>query len=388
MKAAVVGNAFRTNPETGAGREEFPVTEKYVYFDHAGVGPLTRCALSAMTGSLRSQAHNGSLDHPRLHEIAEEARAQFAGLIGAESRQIGYVPSTSAGISLIARGLRLRPGDEVVAPAVDFPSAVLPWLLLEKEGVTVRRVDAERGQLTSQTLIDAISPRTRVISTSWIQFSSGARLDLQHLGEACRKKDVLLVVDGMQGVGAARIDVSALPIDALVTQSYKWLLGPQGIGWLYMSDRLSAMTELTGAGVRTGPPRESYCDHRLEPRADVGRFETGILDFHAIVGAMTSQRLLLDIGIEKIESRLIELGDRLRHGLAGAACQVLGGGASTGLRSSIVSFRHPRKNAQEVCDALLRANVVTSVRENHVRVSPHFYNTDQEVDQFLRLLAG
>jgi selenocysteine lyase/cysteine desulfurase len=367
-------------------REQFPVTASYAYLDHASVGPLSRPALDTMTGSLASQASRGSLDHPQLHEMAEDARGRFATLIGTSPRQIAYVPSTSAGISMIASGLDLKAGDEVVAPAIEFPSAVLPWVLLGEKGVVLRRIPCQDGQVSIDALLDACNRRTRVISTSWIQFSSGFRLDLLALGDACRKRGIFLVIDGMQGVGALDIDVGSLPIDALVTQSYKWLLGPQGVGWLYMSERLSAATGLTAAGVRTREPRESYFDHALQPRDCVARFESGILDFHAIGGATASQGLLMDVGMSAVEDAVIELGDRLRAGLSRMGCGVLGGAKTSGLRSQIVAFKHPRRSAQECVDALLARGVVTSVRENHVRVSPHFYNTPPEIDLLLSVL--
>ncbi|HEX2831007.1 MAG TPA: aminotransferase class V-fold PLP-dependent enzyme [Burkholderiales bacterium] len=362
------------------------MTASYAYLDHASVGPLSCPALETMTASLGSQARRGSLDHPQLHETAEDARGRFAKLTGASPRQIAYVPSTSAGISMIASGLDLRDGDEVVAPAIEFPSAVLPWVVLRDKGVVLRRIPCPDGQVSIDTLLDACNRRTRVISTSWVQFSSGFRLDLRALGEACRKRDIFLVVDGMQGVGALDIDVGSLPVDALVTQSYKWLLGPQGVGWLYMSERLSAATGLTAAGVRTREPRESYFDHVLQPRDCVARFESGILDFHAIGGATASQCLLMEVGIPAVEDAVVELGDRLRVGLSRMGCSVFGGAKTSGLRSQIVAFKHPRRPAQECVDALLARGVVTSVRENHVRVSPHFYNTPQEIDLLLSVL--
>lgn len=368
-------------------RAEFPITAKYAYLDHANVAPLPQRTVVSIAESLASQATEGSLIHLRLHEIAEEARAEFATLIGAKPGNVGYVASTSAGISLIAQGLKLKAGDEVVVPAIDFPSAVLPWVLLERGGVIVHRVQCVNGRVAVQDLINAFTARTRVVSTSWVQFSSGYKLDLEKLGDACRKRGIFLIVDGMQGVGAIQINVSQLPIDALITQGYKWLVGPQGIGWLYMTDVLSAATELTAAGVRTSLPRESYYDHRLEPRKDVTRFESGILNFHGIVGAMTSQKLLMEIGLPEIEAKVIDLSDRLRHGLTAAGCEVIGATDSDAARSQIVAFRHPQRNSQELNSALLRSSIVTSVRENCIRVSPHFYNTNQEIDSLLRLLS-
>lgn len=367
-------------------RAEFPVVSQYAYLDHANVGPLPSTAVEAITKTLTAQARTGSIYHATLHDIAEKARGQFAALVSAAPSQIAYVPSTASGVSIVSQGLDWREGDEVIVPAIDYPSAVLPWVVLKGKGVVVRRVPCQRGVVAVEELLAACNSRTRVISTSWVQFSSGYRLDLGKLGEECHKRGIVLVVDGMQGVGALDINVNTLPIDALVTQSYKWLLGPQGVGWLYLSERLFNMTGLSAAGVRTNVPRESYFDHRLEPRPDVARFETGILNFHGIAGAMASQEMIMEIGVPNVEARVLELADRLRAGLLAIGCELSGTGSGRD-RSQIVVFRHPRKSAQECHEHLLQKGIVTSVREGCVRASPHFYNSHAEIDQMVRLLS-
>jgi len=367
-------------------RQEFAVTERYAYFDHASVGPTPRRAVEAVTRSLEGQASRGSLDHPALHQLADETRAEYAAFIGARPDSVAHVSNTSVAISLIARGLDWRAGDEVVVPDIDFPSAVLPWKILERHGVAVRTLPCPDGRVDVARLIEMIGARTRVVCVSWVQFSSGHRLDLARLGEACRRKDVFLVVDGAQGVGALRMDVSALPVDALVTHGYKWLLGPQGVGWLYMSDALTAATELSAAGIRSMTPRESYFDHAYVPRTDAARFETGILNFHGIAGARASLGLLREVGIANIEARVTALSARLAAGLLAAGCEVKGGADRSEFRSGILAMRPPGGDARGCQARLLDAGVVTSLREGWVRISPHFYNTEDEVNQLLALL--
>jgi selenocysteine lyase/cysteine desulfurase len=194
-------------------------------------------------------------------------------------------------------------------------------------------------------------------------------------------------VDGMQGVGAIPIDLSGLPVDAFATQSYKWLLSPHGVGWLYLRDELLNQLRLSGAGMRTVSPRESYLDHRFELRKDAQRFESGIMNFHGMAGAVTSVRLLTAIGIEKIEYRLRALTCQLAEGLRKLGCTVLGHPGDTIHGSGIVVFAHPRVNPQDCHRRLMDAKIVTSVRGNGVRVSPHFYNTEDEIDCVLSVLA-
>jgi cysteine desulfurase/selenocysteine lyase len=368
-------------------RSEFAVTESYIYLDHAGVGPTPQRTLQALSDSFQRQARRGSLEHPWLHEQAEEARHDYAMFIGARADQIGHVGSTSAGISLVAAGLSWQAGDEVVVPAIDFPSAVLPWVMLEPRGVIIRRVPCEDGRVEIDRLLDACNARTRVMCVSWVQFSSGFKLDLQRLGEACRKRGIFLIVDAIQGVGALQINVAALPIDALVTHSYKWLVGPQGVGWLYVADTLSDHLGLSAAGLRTVGPRESYFDHRFDMNRTVARFETGILNFHGIVGARASLSLLRDVGTDAIENRIHELIARIFAGLQTLGYEVKGGADRAQFQSGILAFNHPRYDAVACREALLREGIVTSAREEYVRVAPHFYTSFADVDTFLTRLS-
>jgi selenocysteine lyase/cysteine desulfurase len=362
-------------------RAEFAVTGRYAYFDHASVGPTPRRSVAAVTRSLEGQAARGSLDHPALHQLADDTRAEYAAFIGTAPERVAHASSTSAAISLVARGLDWRAGDEVLVPEIDFPSAVLPWKMLEAQGVAVRALPCADGRVDADALIAAIGDRTRVVCASWVQFSSGHRLDLARVGEACRAKGVFFVVDGAQGVGALLINVSALPVDALVTHGYKWLLGPQGVGWLYLNERLSAALRPSVAGIRGMTPRESYFDHTYAPRADAARFETGILNFHGIAGARASLGLLGEVGIDAIETRLSTLTARLAERLLAAGCEVKGGADRTAFRSGIVVMRPPGGDAAGCQARLLEAGFVTSLREGWVRISPHFYNTEDEIDR-------
>jgi selenocysteine lyase/cysteine desulfurase len=364
-------------------REEFAVTGRYAYFDHASVGPTPRRSVEAVTRSLEGQAARGSLDHPALHQLADDTRNEYAAFIGAPAERVAHASSTSAAISLIARGLDWRAGDEVLAPEIDFPSAVLPWKMLEAQGVAVRTLPCPDGRVDADALIAAVGARTRVVCASWVQFSSGHRLDLARVGEACRAKGVFFVVDGAQGVGALRMNVAALPVDALVTHGYKWLLGPQGVGWLYLNEKLGAVLRPSVAGIRGMAPRDSYFDHTYAPRADAARFETGILNFHGIAGARASLGLLRDVGIDAIEARVTALTARLAEKLLAAGCAVKGGADRAAFRSGVLAMRPPNGDAAGCQARLLDAGVVTSLREGWVRVSPHFYNTEDEIERLV-----
>ena len=369
-------------------RRAFAVTDALIYLDHASVGPLPRAAVNAVTASLQEQARSGSIVHGKLHEAAEELRGHFARFVGAAPDQVAAVPSTAAGISTIAMGLDWRHGDNVVVPEIDFPSVVFPWMVLADRGVEVRRTPCTRGTVQIKSLLDSTNARTRVIAVSWVQFSSGFRTDLKELGEACGRRGILLVVDGMQGVGALRLNISSLPVDVLATQSYKWLLSPQGVGWLYIRGELLNRIKLSAAGVRTVGHRNSFLNHTFDLAPSARRFESGILNFHGMSGAAASLRMLSDIGIEKIESRVLGLSRQLAEGLLAQGCRLMGDPLNPEASSGIIVFTHPAYDAATCQRRLADAGIVVSVRENAVRISPHFYNTEHEIDKTLRILSA
>ncbi|SAI59156.1 class-V aminotransferase [Bordetella ansorpii] len=367
-------------------RAEFPVTQELIYLDHASMGPLPARSLETITARLAAQSRRGSLEHPLLHELAETTRAEFAAYIGARADQVAYTPNTSGGLSLLASGLDWREGDEIVVPAIDFPSAVLPWMTLQRHGVRVHRVPCDDGRVDAQQLLAACTPRTRLVCASWVQFSSGCVLDVVQLGEACRQRGILFVVDGIQAVGALDVNVAGLPIDALATHSYKWLLGPQGVGWLYLADNLRDQLALPGAGPRSVVPREAYADFELDPLPGAARLETGILPFHLIAGAAASLKLLRAARAQGAAARLLDLTAYLAEGLLRQGHRLRGGKDRGAFRAGIVSFIPPDGDAARCRQYLLDAGIVTSAREGCVRVAPHFYNTEDELDALLARL--
>ncbi|WP_144640868.1 aminotransferase class V-fold PLP-dependent enzyme [Bordetella genomosp. 13] len=378
---------MQTDPDTAFDvarwRAEFPVTQELVYLDHAAMGPLPARTLETITARLAAQSGRGSLEHPLLFDLAETTRAEFAAYIGARPDQIASMPNTSGGLSVLAAGLTWRAGDEVVVPDIDFPSAVLPWLTLQRHGVRVHRVPCEDGRVDAQALLAACTPRTRLVCASWVQFSSGCVLDIVALGEACRKRGILLAVDAIQAVGALDVNVADLPIDALATHSYKWLLGPHGVGWLYVADGLLEQLSQPAAGPRGVVPRDTYAEYALDPLPGVARFETGLLPFPLIAGAATSLKLLRAARAQGAAARLRGLTSHLAEGLLRLGYRLRGGADRTAFGAGIVVFVPPDGDAARCRQHLLDAGIVTSAREGGVRVAPHFYNTEDELDALL-----
>jgi cysteine desulfurase/selenocysteine lyase len=367
-------------------RREFTIVDKCVYLDHATQGPLPKPTVEAMHASIALQATTASLGFTAAHSKVEEVRARFAALIGADCDEIALTSSTAMGINIVAKGLPWQEGNSVVVPAFDFPSNIYPWMHLKTKGVELRRIRPRNGQITVEDLLAACDSSTRVIAVSLVQFSNGSRIDIGELGEVCRSRGILLVVDGMQAVGWANINVHALPIDAMSLQSYKWLLGPFAVGWLYVRRELIDRIEPLAVGSRSMTPQESFLDHRFEFSPTATRYESGVLNIHGVLGAGASIDLLRRIGMSAIETRVLSLADHLADGLVAKNCTIDPAPENRRERSPIVAFRHPLVDARTCHRRLTEAGVGVSLREGAVRVSPHFYNTLDDIERLLDAL--
>jgi selenocysteine lyase/cysteine desulfurase len=404
-----------TLDEIASIRGQFPITERCIYLDHAFVGPLSRDAAEAVKRTTEEHQYSAALAFEKLIGEAEEVRCLFAAFIGADSEEIAMVDTTSMAISIIASGIQWKAGESVVIAENEYLSNVYPWANLARRGVELRKVPCPDSRVTVDALLSACDKTTRVVAVSWVQFANGYRADIAVLGEACRSRGILLVVDANHAVGVLAIDVHNLPIDALATQSFKWLLGPFNVGWLYLRRDLLDMIEPFAVGPLSANPDKSFLRQTLEFRPDAGRFETGVPNLSGIAGVGASLKLLMNVGIEAIEKRVVDLSDYLEEGLRRRDYHVHTVRSDPKERSGILVFRHKRPelalrkvksrlNDNDVgrskgldrrgsdllhlglLHELLAQGIIISMRENALRVSPHFYNTEREIDQLLEVL--
>ena len=243
------------------------------------------------------------------------------------------------------------------------------------------------GQINIRELVELCDARTRIVAISAVQFWSGFRADLAALAERLGGRDVLLVVDGIQGVGALEFDLTRVSVDFLSAGAQKWLLGPIGIGFAYVStrmqERMRPITIGTDSVVRDG----EYFDYDLTFRPDARRYEEAAPNYPGILGLGAAANLLLRAGKQQVESTILRLADRLREELPGRGYTLVFSPSKLE-RSGIVSFRHPRMVPAELHQRLRDAGVVVSLRADFLRASPHFYNTDEDISRLLDALPG
>jgi selenocysteine lyase/cysteine desulfurase len=370
-----------------AFRSLFPVTRSWAFLGHAAVAPLPRPAADAIREWADDAAANGVATEARWLARVEEVRRAFGALLGCDPLDVAFVKNTSEGVCFVAEGLGWRSGDNVVTAEEEYPANVYPWMNLAGKGVELRRVPSRQGRVELADLGDAMDARTRLVSLSFVEFASGFRNDLAAVAELCRRREALFFVDAIQGLGALPLDVQALGIDFLAADGHKWLLGPEGAGVFYARrDRVELLHPISvGWHSVVGAWDFSTIDFRLKPHA--GRWESGTFNIAGIVGLGASLDLLQQAGVTAVGERILELTDRLceRAPRAGWAVYSSRHGDE---RSGIVSLRPPEgRSPRDAAKWLRGQGVIVNHRAGRLRVSPHAYNTADEIDRLVELLG-
>ena len=361
-------------------REEFPSSKTRVHMNHAGLSPLplrVARALGSFAEEALQLAPGASAGWERR---AEEVREAFARLIGARACEVAFVRNTSDGLSLVAFGLDWRDGDNVVALADEYPSNVYPWWALRRFGVATRMVERPGSRFGADDVRPLIDRRTRLLAVSAVDWQTGFRPDLAALATLCRERDVLFVVDGIQSVGALKTDVHAEGIDCLAAGGHKWLLAPEGSGALFVSQRIVDRFQPPQAGWKCVTDADRYLPYHFDWRADAGRFEAGTASHVNILALGAALELLLEVGPEHIEARVLDVVGQLTDGLARRGAEIVGPWRGRE-RSAIMNFR--LGDTVALAAALGRAGIIARERRGGVRLAPHFYNDESDVARVL-----
>jgi selenocysteine lyase/cysteine desulfurase len=367
-------------------RNLFPVTQNYVYLNHAAVAPISLPVYQAMERHARALRESGAVHFRAWLAAVRRVRTLAAQLINAEPEEIAFAPNTSAGLAMIANGLEWRAGDNLVTADCEFPANVVPWMRIKREfEVEVRMARERAGRLETEEILGLIDDRTRVVSLSFVEFASGFRNDLEAIGRYCRERDLLFVVDAIQGLGALKLDVEACSIDALSADAHKFLLGPDGAALFYVSRRAMERVKPTLAGWLSVANPEDYLNYDQPFAPGARRFESGALNTAGVLGLGAAIELLLQVGVEKIESHLLELGDYLCERLVERGYQVISS-RRAGEKSAVICCRHERHPAEKLYQLLNERRIITTPRLGRLRISPHFYNTRAEIEQLIEAL--
>jgi cysteine desulfurase/selenocysteine lyase len=367
---------------------EFPWTGATTYLNNASIGPLperTRLALDAFN-SRRTAPH--LLPDSELRGALTAGRAAAAALIGASADEIALCPNTSVGINIAARCLPLEPGDVVLVSDREFPANVYPWLALKDRGVRAELapVTAEGWPDEAWLLERLTDPRVRVLAVSFVQFSNGYRADLDRLSAACRANDAYIVVDAIQGLGNCVLDVRDTPLDIVATGAQKWLLSPWGSGFTYVRRDLVAMLEPHAVGWLSFEGTDDYSNlvkYSDTLRGDARRFEVGTIPFQDVAGMTASLGLLAELGVDAIQSWTLSLAEPVLKWARNRGVAITSP-CDEAHRSAIVCIAP--EDPVAAFRRLKSAGVVCSLREGSIRLSPHCYNTLEEMEKVVEIL--
>lgn len=365
-------------------RSHFPVTQRWAFFDHAAVAPLSQPARNAMRIWVDDLTDNGVVSDAKWQKRIAEVRRTAGTLINADPQDIAFVKNTSEGIGIIAEGIRWRAGDNVVTAQEEYPANLYPWMNLGERGVELRTVASRDGRLLIDDIRAAMDTRTRVLSLSFVEYASGFRNDLDTLGNLCRERGIWFFVDAIQGLGMLPLDVQKTPIDFLAADGHKWLLGPEGAGILYVRRDLVDQLHAVDIGWNSVVQARDFNHIELRLKPNAGRWESGTLNVAGITGLGASMELLLQIGIANVAARVLELTDYLCQGAAARGIKVYSSRLDNE-KSAIVSLI-PDADVRALVRYLRDNGIVVNQRAGRLRVSPHFYNTTDEIDRLFDIM--
>lgn len=363
-------------------RNEMPVTQEWAYFDHAAVAPITAPAQLAIHKWADDLVSCGVAHAPRWLDRVEEVRHLVARLLNADTEEIAFVGNTTQGISIIADGFPWREGENVITAAEEYPSNVYPWMNLATKGVETRLVRSQGSRIEVDDIIAQMDDCTRIVSLSMVEFASGYRNDLFTIGEACRERGIFFLVDAIQGLGAIPLDVRDTPIDALSADGHKWMLGPEGAGVFWIrKDKIDHLHPI-GVGWNSVKSAWNFSTIDFELKQTASRWEGGTQNFAGITALGASIELLLNVGIDRVYERVVHLTDYLCERANRVGLQVFSD-RSEKARSGIVSLIPAEENPKAKVKKCLNEKIVISLRSGRFRISPHCYNTEEEIDRLL-----
>jgi selenocysteine lyase/cysteine desulfurase len=368
-------------------RRLFPITEEYVYLNSAAVTPPPTTAIEALNEQLRDVQMHGSLNYRHWVGRKESCRRLLANLIGARAEQIAFMRNTSDALSTIANGLKWKPGENIVTFQNEFPSNVYPWRRIrDTQNVEMRFCPERDGRIDLDEFVSLIDEKTRLVAISAVQYASGFRADLKRIGAAARAVDALFVVDLIQATGVVPIDVEADSIDAAAGAGQKWLMTPEGIGYIYLSDRARARVEPTLAGWISVEHPEDYSNFEQEFKTGALAWETGTFVSSLFYALETNLKLFTEIGVPEINQYLLGLGDFFCERLDKDKYEIVSSRLENE-KSPIVCIRNKTGvEAMQLYKNLQRQKIIVAPRGDRLRIAPHIYNTAGEIEKLVAAL--
>lgn len=360
-------------------RELFPhIKNGKIYFNNAATGPFSKNVLKTVNEYLLQRSETDIDNFPELIKAVVETKNYLSKMLKSSSDRLAYIDNTSNGMNILAQGLKWKRGDSILLNDIEFPANVYPFINLEREGVEVQFIKSKNGIVSADDVINSIIPNTKLVSISFVQFLSGYRVDLEKIGNVCREKGIVFSVDAIQGLGAFTLDVEKCKIDFISCGTAKWLLGMQGLAFVYVSEKLQQMLQPKYVGWLSVEDAWNILNFNLKLKNTADAFQGGTINALGVFGLLPALKLFADFGNENVEKRILENSIHFTKRLIEIGIHPVLENCEKENLSGIISFKHEKAN--HILDELRKKEIYCSVREGMVRLSPHFYNTFEEID--------
>jgi len=371
-------------------RKLFPhLQTDQIYFNHAALGPWSTLVLDRIKEYMDERSGLNVMNFESFVKWNFGAKEKLAKLLGTSTSRLSWVDNVANGMSIIAQGLEWKTGDRIILNDIEFPSNVYPFLNLKKHGVEIDFAKSRNGVVDIEDLEKLITPKTKLLSISVVQFLSGYRADIDAIGELCKQKGIIFCVDAIQTVGAIQVDLKNSPIDFLTGGTQKWLMSSQGLSYFYVTEELQNKIDQKNVGWTSVEDPWNLLNYDLTLRSNAERFQTGTLNAFGITIFDAALNMFNQFRTENYALRILENTNYFINKLADIGIEPLLKNISNEHLAGIVTFKHEK--SKEIFSELEKRKIYCAVREGMIRFSPHFYNTKDEIDRVvneLKIIVG
>ncbi len=366
-------------------RKLFPhIKTGKVYLNHAANSPLSIPVIKRLNDFFNQRSETYIENYFEYLPIFTSAKNRVAKMLNTIPERIAWRNNVTDGINMLAQSVDWKSGDRIILNDIEFPANVYPFLNLKSKGVEIDFAKSINGKVDIEEIEKLITNRTRLISISHVQFLTGYRADLETIGKLCKEKNIIFCVDAIQGLGAIRLDVEKCNIDFLSCGTQKWLMGMQGLGFIYLTEKLQSEMNQIFVGWLGVKNAWNLLDYSLDLNDDASRFQTGTLCMSAIAVLDASIELMEEIGFEQIENHIISNSKYLISKLKKKNYNLVLKTENEKNIAGIVTIKID--NSKEIYDELKSRNIVVAVREGMIRFSHHYYNTREEIDKIVDII--
>ncbi|MFZ2865297.1 MAG: aminotransferase class V-fold PLP-dependent enzyme [Ignavibacteriaceae bacterium] len=366
-------------------RTLFPyIKNDIIYFNHAATGPFSTLLVNAINKILKEKSERNIDDFNSFKDVAVETKSIIASMLNTVPERLAFTDNTTNGLNFLAQSIQWKKGDRILLNDIEFPANVYPFLNLKRIGVEVDFVKSDNGKVTADMIIDAIKPGTKLISVSYVQFLSGYRIDLEKIGKHCIDNDIIFSVDAIQALGAVKLDVEKSNIDFLSCGTQKWLLGFQGLAFIYLNEKLQRKIIPANIGWLSVNNAWNLLDYQIDLKTTADVFQGGTINALGVYALNASLKLFNDFNFNEVEKRVLENSKYFLTKLASIGINGLLLNSNESELAGIVTIKI--KDPDLVVKKLEQNKIICSQRVGMIRFSPHFYNIFDEIDRVVDVL--